>query len=309
MTDLEIIEQLNNSPLIKKKYLDNGIVSYNFTREAFYKQEWNEITCRARGLFIDSETNKIVARSYDKFFNIDQMKQEQLDKFHPPFLVSVKYNGYLGLLSYNPKTDDFFIATKSVDYGDYKDWFEKILKDNSKLTPRLKRFLKVNNATFVFEVIDPEHDSHIIEYDSKNLFLLDIIPNEFTFNPYQVELLEDVAKRFDFKTKRSMCIFRDDHTLLKTDAQLSDQFNNVEGIVIKDCCNRMVKVKSEYYKYWKNIRSMLNRIVNGKMSIDDVKNMNADNDTKDILLYAFDNYYSDMSLIDFRKEYYRNKGI
>ena len=309
MTDLEIIAQLNNSPLIKKKYLDNGIVSYNFTREAFYKQEWNEITCRARGLFIDSETNKIVARSYDKFFNIDQMKQEQLDKFHPPFLVSVKYNGYLGLLSYNPKTDDFFIATKSVDYGDYKDWFEKILKDNSKLTPRLKRFLKVNNATFVFEVIDPEHDSHIIEYDSKNLFLLDIIPNEFTFNPYQVELLEDVAKRFDFKTKRSMGIFRDDHTLLKTDAQLSDQFNNVEGIVIKDCCNRMVKVKSEYYKYWKNIRSMLNRIVNGKMSIDDVNNMNADNDTKDILLYAFDNYYSDMSLIDFRKEYYRNKGI
>ena len=68
MTDLEIIEQLNNSPLIKKKYLNNGIVSYNFTREAFYKKQWNELTCRARGLFIDSETGKIIARSYDKFF-------------------------------------------------------------------------------------------------------------------------------------------------------------------------------------------------------------------------------------------------
>lgn len=66
--DEDIIEQLNNSDLIKKKYLDNGIVSYNFTRDAFYKQKWNELTCKARGLFVDSETGKIVARSYNKFF-------------------------------------------------------------------------------------------------------------------------------------------------------------------------------------------------------------------------------------------------
>lgn len=311
MTDLEIIEQLNNSPLIKKKYLDNGIVSYNFTREAFYKQEWNELTCRARGLFIDSETNKIVARSYDKFFNIDQMKQEQLDKFHYPLTASIKYNGYLGLLSYNSKTDDFFIATKSVDYGDYKDWFEKILKDSRKLTDGLKDFLHTNNATFVFEVIDPEHDSHIIEYNSKQLILLDIIPNEFEFHPYPIDLYEAVAKEYGFKTKDFIYKYyavKDEGMMLTQGATLGNEFNSVEGIVIKDCCNSMVKVKSEYYKYWKNIRSILNRIVNNKMSIDDVKNMNVNQNIKDMLLYAFDNYYSDMSLIEFRKEY-ENKNL
>ena len=90
MTNLEIIEQLNNSDLIKKKYLDNGIVSYNFTRDTFYKQKWNELTCKARGLFIDSETGKIVARSYNKFFNEDQLTKEQLHEFEPPFDVSYK---------------------------------------------------------------------------------------------------------------------------------------------------------------------------------------------------------------------------
>jgi len=298
----QIIEQLNNSDLVKKKYLDNGIVSYNFTREAFYKQKWDELTCKARGLFIDSETGKIVARSYDKFFNEDQLTKEQLQKFEPPFDISYKENGYLGLLSYNPKTDDFFIATKSVDYGDYKDWFKQILEDKHYLTNELKQYLKDNNVTFVFEVIDPEHDSHIIEYEEKQVCLLDIIRNEFEFKPYSYNELCEVTSKFVICRKYMYCIECDhdiDHVLW----QLKDNDYMIEGYVIRDRNNRMLKIKLPYYKFWKKVRSYLEKIINNKLNIEDINNLKDDDKMKSILRYAFDNYYSDMSLIDFRKEW------
>ena len=302
MTNLEIIEQLNNSPLIKKKYLDNGIVSYNFTREAFYKKQWNELTCRARGLFIDSETNKIIARSYDKFFNDDQLTKEQLHKFEPPFEISYKENGYLGLLSYNPKTDDFFIATKSVDYGDYKDWFKDILEKGNYLTEELKYYLKFHNVTMVFEVIDPEHDSHIIEYDEKQVCLLDIIRNEFELKPYSYDELCKVTSKFVINRKYMYyieCDYDINHVLRK----LKDNDYKIEGYVIRDKNNKMVKVKLPYYKFWKKVRSYLEKIINNKLNIDDIDALKEDDKMKSVLRYAFDNYYSDMSLIDFRKEY------
>lgn len=302
MTNLEIIEQLNNSDLIKKKYLDNGIVSYNFTREAFYKQKWNELTCKARGLFIDSETNKIIARSYDKFFNDDQMTQEQLDKFKPPFEISYKENGYLGLLSYNPKTDDFFIATKSVDYGDYKDWFKQILEDKNYLTNELKQYLKENNVTFVFEVIDPEHDSHIIEYKEKQLYLLDIIRNEFEFKPYSLDNLRKMSERFSMKMKTILYAVNNS-SIEDIVAELSCCDYKLEGFVLRDKNNKMVKVKLPYYKFWKKVRSYLYNIINYKLNLEDIDKLNESDKMKNILKYAFDNYYSDMSLIDFRKEY------
>ena len=302
MTNLEIIEQLNNSPLIKKKYLDNGIVSYNFTRDAFYKQKWNELTCKARGLFIDSETGKIVARSYDKFFNEDQLTEEQLHKFEPPFDVSYKENGYLGLLSYNPKTDDFFIATKSVDYGDYKDWFKQILEDKNYLTNELKQYLKENNVTFVFEVIDPEHDSHVIEYDEKQVCLLDIIRNEFEFKPYSYDELCKVTSKFVINRKY-MYYIECDCDINRVLRQLKDNDYKIEGYVIRDKNNKMVKVKLPYYKFWKKVRSYLYNIINYKLNFENIDKLNEPDEMKNILKYAFDNYYSDMSLIDFRKEY------
>ena len=301
-TDEDIVEQLNNSDLIKKKYLDNGIVSYNFTRDAFYKQKWNELTCKARGLFIDSETGKIVARSFNKFFNEDQLTKEQLHKFEPPFEISYKENGYLGLLSYNPKTDDFFIATKSVDYGDYKDWFKQILEDKKYLTNELKQYLKENNVTFVFEVIDPEHDSHIIEYDEKQLYLLDIIRNEFEFKPYSLDNLSKVSERFSMKRKTILYAVNNKN-IEDIVAELSCCDYKLEGFVLRDINNNMLKIKLPYYKFWKKVRSYLYNIINYKLNFEDIDKLNESDEMKNILKYAFDNYYSDMSLIDFRKEW------
>ena len=67
-TDNSLLEELNNSNLVQKKILNGGIVSYNFKHNVFHRRIWNDLTCKARGLFVDAKTEKVIARSYDKFF-------------------------------------------------------------------------------------------------------------------------------------------------------------------------------------------------------------------------------------------------
>ena len=82
-TNNELLKELNESKLVQKKILKDGIISYNFKRDVFYRRDWNDLTCKARGLFVDAKTEKVIARSYPKFFNwgeLDFVKSENLKK-------------------------------------------------------------------------------------------------------------------------------------------------------------------------------------------------------------------------------------
>lgn len=71
----EMLDVLDNNDNIKVvPQLDTHISSYNFTKNAFQNGVWDEITTKARGLFINTCTFEIVARGYDKFFNIKDRK-------------------------------------------------------------------------------------------------------------------------------------------------------------------------------------------------------------------------------------------
>lgn len=67
-SQLEILRDMYRSPLIQAKELGDNIISLNFTREAFYDRRWNDLTCTARGLFVDKTNGNIIASSYEKFF-------------------------------------------------------------------------------------------------------------------------------------------------------------------------------------------------------------------------------------------------
>ena len=44
----------------------------NFNREAFNKKKWNDLTIKARGLFVDKDSGEVKIRSYNKFFNFGE---------------------------------------------------------------------------------------------------------------------------------------------------------------------------------------------------------------------------------------------
>ena len=130
-THLEILRDMYRSPLVQVKELGDNIISLNFTREAFYDKKWNDLTCKARGLFVDKTNGNVVAESYQKFFNrneLDITKAEALkNTFEYPVIGYRKENGFLALISKYQDKVHFF--TKSTNQGDYVNWFIGVLCD------------------------------------------------------------------------------------------------------------------------------------------------------------------------------------
>ena len=258
------VAYLRNNEFVQEKQLGNGISSFNFTREAFYKSNWNAQTILARGLFIDTEQNKIVARSYEKFFKINEVPSTSLaalkNRLSFPVNAFVKENGFLAIVSYDYKNDDLFIASKSTNKGEYVEYIkEQIEPYRQKL---LMHFRTVSTPqTYVFECIDPEHDPHIIRYAEKKLVLLDIIFNDLRYAhaPYHLlvadaEWLGCEVKELAF-TINTWDEFRDlYYSLQDYDYQYKDKY--IEGFVFVDQSGFMTKCKTEYYNFWKHMRGV-----------------------------------------------------
>ena len=128
---------------------------------------------KARGLFIDTKNEKIQARSYDKFFNKNEREETRLNflvqNLAYPVRYFVKYNGFLGILSM--RNDELYFCSKSVDSGDYVDYFKAAFYEtfNEEQIEAIKDRFRKEDVSMVFEIIDPIHDPHIIKYDfSKN---------------------------------------------------------------------------------------------------------------------------------------------
>lgn len=271
------IESLRNDPMIKERTFGN-ISSFNFTREAFTSRSWNERTEKARGLYINTKTEEIVARGYEKFFNIGELPETEMKnlkrKMVFPADAYVKENGFLGLVSLDRKTEDLFITTKSDPTGIVAKWLREMVEKtvSEKTKERLKNFLKDHNVTLVFECIDQEHDPHIIDYPESNLYLLDVIDNSFKFSKMPYDELTKFALSYGFRVKTHACHFETwdefkdwyDEIEAAGEKYLFDG-RKIEGFVIEDANHFMVKMKLEYYKKWKWYRSLVERL--DKMNI------------------------------------------
>lgn len=270
-TDNELLESLNKSKWVQKKVLEGGIISYNFTRDAFYKRHWDENTCTARGLFVDKDSEQVVTRSWNKFFNWGENEDNSSlalkHKLQFPVKVFKKENGFLGLVSYNSKTDDLLVCSKSTNQGDFAQWIKDTLYEvyTSKQIEKIKEYCKVNNCTMVFECIRPLEDPHIIRYENNDLILLDIIKNSFNAEYLRWEELQIVASTIGLHLKTLEFIFNDFEELHTFKSNITENWDcKHEGYVICDQNNYMVKIKSRYYKWWKQWRAVKDKVVKGQ---------------------------------------------
>ena len=264
----QAVEYLRNNKFVKEKKLGNGISSFNFTREAFYSANWTRQTVLARGLFIDTDNNKIMARSYEKFFRINEVRETEMialkNRLKFPVKAYVKENGFLGIVSYNYKTDDLFIATKSSDKGDCAEYFNKILEPyKENILKQLRYYHEINtDLSLVFECIDVENDPHIIKYEKSTLVLLDAIYNKLNFETVPYDNLVDFAEtKIGCPVKELAYTIKDydefrDLVNRANDEDFKYNGNYIEGFVFVDQNGFMTKLKTNYYTFWKHMRSV-----------------------------------------------------
>ena len=333
----EIVKKLHESGYVKEKELNDGIVSFNFTREAFFKNHWDDISVLARGLFVDSETGRILARSYSKFYNAwfkenDSNTEHEYgdcsiytlkDKIKFPVSVYKKENGYLGIVSWDYKNDTFFIASKSTNLGEYALHFKEMFMNrleiisestgNDDITQELKDFVK-KGYSMIFEVVDEEFDPHIIRnHDdkiTKKFVLLDIVKNDFSESYMDYKDLVEFGKAHCLSVKDKCCNVNNFLELLSfledyKDYAVSRNRNpgkEIEGFVIEDSNGFRFKFKTAFYCFWKSLR---NKIENYKKS----NNVNFTKDEQSVIttlpkkLNEYDN------ILEVREDYYKNWSI
>lgn len=273
----QIVRCLRQNKNITEKKLSEDISSFNFNNNAFYRGVWSSQTIHSRGLFIDTKRNKIVARGFDKFFNIGEQENTELDdlisKFSFPVNVYIKENGFLGIMGYHDSGDDdtsgLFLATKTTNSGTHTDYFKRIFWDTMARTlypinvaAQLERYLMGNDATILFEVIDPINDPHIIEYETPGLVALDVVKNTIEYHSLGRYAVDSVADKMNIRRK---ILYR----TIENPSQLVDFYNEVtdlgftydghhiEGFVLEDLNGYMVKLKLPFYNYWKGFRSIM----------------------------------------------------
>ena len=309
-----LIESLRKNKYVFEKYLGNDIYSYNFSKQAFYNKIWDNMTTQARGLFIDVKNNKIIARSYNKFFNINERKETKLENLEKelkfPVKFYLKYNGFLGILSV--KDNKLFFASKSTDTGDYVEYFKSIFYNNydDKQIEKIKEKIIQDDITIVFEVIDNVNDPHIIEYKEPKIILLDMIYNKVNYSKISYDYLQKFTIDNGIQAKELVYTANNFETfktiyekVTSKNYKLNDEY--IEGFAIEDSDGFMAKIKTSYYNQWKYLRT--------KMA-DAIKNNNYKSKSKDELECNFLKYlqtkYEDkdiniksINLIDERKEF------
>ena len=263
----ETIIYLRNNRFVAEKDLGNGISSFNFTREAFYKANWTKQTILARGLFIDTVNNKIIARSYEKFFKINEVPQTDLavlrDKLKFPVTAYVKENGFLAIVAYDYNHDDLFIASKSTTKGDYVEYIKEQLNPYRENLLNYLRNSYNNNEpiSLVFECEDIKHDPHIIEYSENHLVLLDAIKNTIDYKALPYEVLCNIANEIGCQVKEKafeIKTWEDFRSLYSSVQDYEYTYNNryIEGFVFTDASGLMIKCKTSYYNEWKKLRGV-----------------------------------------------------
>ena len=264
----EIINEMIGHKFITVKECDYNLISLNFNREAFNKKKWNDLTIKARGLFVDKDSGEVKIRSYNKFFNFGErhINLGYLNKYATyPIRVFKKYNGFLGLASV--VNNEVVLTSKSVTSGKYKDIFQNIWdKVENEVRELLKKTMIENNCTAVFEVVSPEYDPHIIKYDREHLYLLDFIENKLDLDTHNIDLgfSENLMKKVEFSS--NLLTKKEELTRLENYDELYNflhektmSLEEFEGYVLCDNSGFMFKFKLPYYILWKTRRAWLER--------------------------------------------------
>lgn len=268
-TVMELVDKMRKSRMVREKKFGD-ISSFNFTKDAFYSKQWDAQTTKARGLFINTVEGRVAARAYEKFFNINERPETKFDmlqhRLQFPVAAYRKENGFLGIVSYNPQTDDFFISSKSDPEGPFSEWLRTIFVASTPDQDKVKAYLKENDVSLVFECIDVVNDPHIIKYDHSHIVLLDIVKNQLTFSKLPYSQLAKVGQDLGYQVKelayqignwQDFCRWYDE--VHEPDYLYKGEV--VEGFVIEDSSGFMVKAKLSYYNNWKFLRGVAHEVL------------------------------------------------
>lgn len=160
---------------------------YNYSPQCQYSGNWNAATCMTRGLILDSNFNSIVARPYEKFFNLCELEKpiHEYTSYPNAFVVDEKVDGSLIIVC--RYKGGVIVASR----GSFTSWHAKTAEA---MLPKFFPVEKIEeNKTYLFELIHPENRV-VLDYKGREcLVLLGIIDNFSGIDIREAELAQSLT--------------------------------------------------------------------------------------------------------------------
>ena len=140
---------------ILNKYIEDGLLEcqshptlplkiYNYSRDCQFEKKWDDITLAMRGTVLD-DRGVLIAKSYNKFFNIDELQDIPNEEFD----VYEKLDGSLGI-HFNYKGEWIFASKGSFIS-------EQAIKGKEIFDRKYGHIQLYHTITYIFEIIYPEN--------------------------------------------------------------------------------------------------------------------------------------------------------
>ena len=280
-----------------------GILHYR-DDVVFGKGAWTEFSKACRGVIVDFQNGKILAKPFRKFFNLGESHAPSLRDLEKQgsFSVMEKLDGSMIVTPYDEVTNSFFASTKGSIDSEQGVW----------ATPRIPYSVRdkslLQKYTLMWEMISKQYQI-VIPYDKKGyeegLYLIGVRENisEKLFTPDEVKAFAKEYKLNTFKTYDFPSI----QSIVDSSKELP--FSE-EGYVIRfPEKETMVKVKSSEYlrvhRFVSNLSSknILDILIAGQEAeIYDNLNM-VPEEYRDDVEKTMKDYQRDA--LDFRKQCYK----
>lgn len=137
----------------------------NYTEQAAFNREWNEVTRICRGLIWNGETGEILARPFPKFFNFDEKEAPRILDDQIVYSYANKYDGSLGIM-YKRPDGQYAIATRGSFASDQAVLGTKLLYQHNEGVD----WARLVDAGFtpLFEICGPDNRI-VLQYDENFL--------------------------------------------------------------------------------------------------------------------------------------------
>lgn len=270
------------------------LLGFKYTTNTVYSEDWDNVSLHARGIVFDYATGEVLARPFDKFFNLGEMIDTETgvlkpiagyvkqhlgfdnlsgDYKHQKFRVMDKLDGSLGIAFWTGT--DWYVKTAGSFESDQakwaNEWFDMII-DTSILD---------KSKTYLFEIIYDE-DKHPIEYDFEGLVLLGIVDTKTGIEEPLFEILR-VAKELNIR-HAEVLEFTDFDEVVKYAKNLP---KTKEGVVITFENGFKLKVKGDEFLALQKIFHFLTKDVIYENFLWNSVDANQETSVKDNLIYAF----------------------
>jgi len=222
--NLEELNQLVEKKLVSvQKHPKLELFIYNYTQKCQFDHLWTPLTKMCRGLILDGD-GTVIARPYDKFFNMEEHDKEEIPK--EKFMAFDKADGSLGIMYMN-ENGDLALATRGSFVSEQAYQGTKMLHE----VMLAGSMFHIDEMTYLFEIIYPENRI-VIDYKGQRKLIFLGAREIGTGKIFTPDYFPNIQKYFE---------------AVSPIEDYNKPRDNAEGVVLYYANGFMCKVKYEEY--------------------------------------------------------------